>query len=179
MKKKKILTVVAVLIVVSLGVYFKSCTYIPIAGTVVDAETKQPIEGAVVLAEWTITPMAWIGLPTTYSYKVIETASDKNGKFTIAGYILNPIVNKPRLTIYKAGYVCWNNEYIFPGKQHRYGFRWANNITYELEKFKKSYSYAEHVSFVGSDAFLKGAEYFRKNFSWELDLASKELSGGK
>jgi len=83
------------------------------------------------------------------------------------------------LAIYKAGFVCWKNRYIFPGYKSRVAFKWKNKTIYELEDFKKTYSYAEHVSFVGSSAFLEGAEYFRKAFSWELDVASKEIPEGK
>lgn len=176
MKKKKVLIVIAILIVVSLGVYFKSCIYLPIEGTVVDAETKQPIEGAVVIVEWTITPTAWLGLPTTYFYKVIETVSEKNGKFMINGYVLNPVVNKPHLTIYKREYIGWNNQYIFPGYKHRTDFKWESNKVFELEPFSNGLSHNEHESFLHG---LANAPYEKQTLMneamrWEEEMAFKE-----
>ena len=47
-----------------------------ITGTVVDAETGQPIEGAVVLVEWTMTKGV-PGMSHTESYKIVEEITDK------------------------------------------------------------------------------------------------------
>ena len=151
MKRKKLI-ITATVFIVLIAAYIKFFAYLPIEGTVVDAETKQPIEGAAVLVEWSITPMAWLGMPTTTSYRVIETMSDKNGKFKINAYVLNPIVNKPHLAIYKAGYVCWSNELIFPDKRERTEFKWQSGNYYMLEKFKEQYSYDEHYDFVNGAA---------------------------
>lgn len=177
-KKKYIVIAFAILILILVA--YASRIYLPIEGTVIDAETKQPIEGAVVLAEWTITPMAWLGLPTTYSYRVIETISDKNGRFMINAYVLNPIVNKPDLTIYKAGYVCWNNRLIFPKKQSRYEFRWTSKQTYALERFKSEYSHDSHVNFIEIFTLsLSRDSKLKKAFRWEELMRQRELEGGK
>ncbi len=180
MKRKLIILIFAMVILILVVVVYTSRIYFPIEGTVVDAETKQPIEGAVVLAEWTITTMGWLGMPTTYPYKVIETVSDKTGKFRINTYVLNPIVNKPDLTIYKAGYVCWNNKIIFPDKQRRNGFRWINKQTYELERFKSEYSHDSHVNFISILALsLSRDSKLKQAYRWEELIRQKELKGGK
>lgn len=116
-----------------------------ITGTVVDAETGQPIEGAVILVEWTKTH--GFGDTSTESYKVVEVLTDKDGKAIISG-TFSPTVNRPHVTVYKKGYVAWNNEYIFPDYKKRTDFSWSNGYVFRLEKFKDSYSYDDHRAFV-------------------------------
>lgn len=124
--------------------------YQGINGTVVDEETGKPIEGAVVLVEWTIT-CGLPGLTHTKSYKVIEVVTDKEGKYLISG-LYNPFVDAPDLTIYKNGYVAWNNLIVFPEHKRREEFKWHTGTIYKLEPFKDSYSYVDHYSFIVSAA---------------------------
>jgi hypothetical protein len=122
-----------------------SC-YAEIDGTVVDAETGKPIEGAVVLVEWTKTK-GLPGMTHTEPYKVIEVVSDKNGKVTLAS-VLNPPVNPPRVTVYKKGYVAWNNGYIFPNWENRKDFRWIEGLVIKLAPFRNEYSRTDHIYFL-------------------------------
>jgi hypothetical protein len=144
-------------------------------GIVVDAETGKPIEGAVVLVEWTKT--SGLGLKSTSSYKVVEVLTDKEGRFSVSG-VFNPFVDEPDLTIYKKGYVAWNNQIIFPDYRNREGFEWKDGYVFELEKFKASYSYNDHVSFISSVADPSRASKkkitFKKHYLWELKEASRE-----
>jgi hypothetical protein len=117
-------------------------------GTVVDAETGEPIEGAVVLVEWTITK----GVPgMTYHkvYKIIEVETDKRGKFKVRG-VFNPLVNPPDVVIYKAGYVAWRNDFIFPEWKKRTDFKFKKEVTFKLERFKEYYSKEQHHYFIGT-----------------------------
>lgn len=116
--------------------------YAEITGTVVDAETGKPIEGAVVLVEWTKTH--GFGHTYTESYKVVEAITDKDGKATIAG-TFSPTVNVPHVTVYKKGYVAWNNEMIFPDYKKRTDFKWKNGYVFRLERFKPEYTYDMHT----------------------------------
>lgn len=138
MKIKNILELLTVLIITT------GC-YGPIKGKVVDAETGAPIEGAVAMAEWTRTK----GLGNTYtvSAKVVEAVTDKDGNFELGG-CYSPFVNEPLLTIYKNGYVAWSSELIFPALESREGFEWKNGQVFGMEKFKNSYSYVGHKSFI-------------------------------
>jgi hypothetical protein len=119
--------------------------YGPITGIVVDAETGKPIKEAVVLVEWTSTK--GIGLTHTGSYKVVEIATNKEGMFTVSG-VLNPFVNPPNVTVYKKGYVAWNNKFIFPDYRKRNEFRWQDAYVFKLVKFKDAYSYIDHEIFI-------------------------------
>ena len=121
--------------------------YLPISGKVIDAETKQPIEGAIVLVEWTKT--IGYGLTRTESYKVAETLSDKDGKFHLPG-CYSPFVNLPDVAIYKKDYVTWSSRNIFPSIQTRNDYQWGSGGVYMLEKFREVYSYIEHQGFTSA-----------------------------
>ncbi|MGB7946312.1 MAG: hypothetical protein WCH75_01390, partial [Candidatus Binatia bacterium] len=56
----------------------------PYHGTVIDSETKQPIEGAAVLAVWWKEAPA-VGHYTVSYYDAQETLTDREGNFTIPG----------------------------------------------------------------------------------------------
>ena len=57
--------------------------YFGIKGTVVDDETKEPIEGAVVAAQWNKTKGP-PGLTNTVTIKVVETVTDMECRFFIS-----------------------------------------------------------------------------------------------
>jgi hypothetical protein len=156
-----------------------SC-YAEITGTVVDAETGKPIEGAVVLVEWAKTR----GLPgMTYheTYKVFEALTDKEGRITISG-VFDPLVDPPDITIYKEGYVTWNNKSIFPDYRKRSDFKLRNNYVFELEKFKQEYTYDAHTEFIhgamGTGAIEK-KKLMMKAIEWEEGKAFQERGAKK
>jgi len=115
-------------------------------GTIIDAETKAPIEGAVVLVEWT--KVKGIGFTYTESYKVAETISDKDGKFHLPGCICVG-TDEPDVTIYKKGYVAWNNKYTFPNYVKRNGVSWGD-ISILLNKYDEHMLHSDHIMFIRS-----------------------------
>lgn len=162
-----------IFVIVMAMIFLNTGCYATITGSVVDAETGQPIEGAVVLVEWTVTK--GLGLTYTESYKVIEALTDKGGKVTISG-VFNPLVNPPRITVYKKGYVAWNNEYIFPDYKKRQDFKWKNDNVFRLDKFKPEYSYDKHTFFIHSAIGLGQGEkkLILKAIDWEESKAAEE-----
>lgn len=73
----------------------------PYVGKVIDAETGQPIEGAVVHAAWFKRRLA----ASTLHYDDYECLTDQNGDFNIPGQGVVPYyVDWPLLAIFKAGY---------------------------------------------------------------------------
>jgi hypothetical protein len=74
----------------------------PYEGKVIDAVTKQPIEGAVVHGTW---HKRYLGGGTEY-YDSYEVLTDKNGEFKIPGqgFLIFSDVEGMMLTIFKAGY---------------------------------------------------------------------------
>jgi hypothetical protein len=133
-----------------------------ITGVVVDAETGKPVEGAAVLVEWTITK-GLPGLSHTESYQVYETNTDNNGKYTIPR-IINPLVHSPNITIYKKGYVAWNNKLIYPDYKERGNFVLKDGSIYKLEKFKTTDNYRDHQAFVDDVIHVGLATEKKQNF---------------
>jgi len=140
-----------------------------ITGIVVDAETGKPIEGAVILVEWTKTK-GLPGLTSHDSYKVVEVVTNKDGKASIEG-VSSPFVDYPDVTVYKKGYVAWNNHYIFPDYIKRTDFDWKNNYVFKLEKFKPEYSHDKLTEFI-REAVRSHAEsdkkiIIKRAYEWE------------
>ena len=151
--------------------------YFGISGKVVDAETNQPIEGAVVLVEWTKVK-GLPGMTHTESSKVIEVISDKDGKVKLAGDY-DPMVDPPRITVYKKGYVAWNNEYIFPDYKKRNDFSWKNDCLFNMVRFKQGYSFVKHQSFIDMAASLSSetsqkVKFIKAYEDWEAEEVIKE-----
>jgi len=146
--------------------------YSPISGRVIDAETNQPIEGAVVLVEWTKT--IGYGLTYTESYKVAEALSGKDGQLELPG-CNSAFVNAPDVTVYKKGYVAWSSRWMFPGYRNRTDFRWGDYV-FKLDRFKEGYSYIDHTSFIHSSINLGFGDkkLIAESYYWEELEASKE-----
>ena len=85
----------------------------PYRGRVVDAETKQPLAGAAVLAVW-----RWegpgLGHPREMFYDAVELVTDGNGEFNLprkTHFTVSGQVTEPDIIIYYPGYG------LFPGYQ--------------------------------------------------------------
>jgi hypothetical protein len=82
----------------------------PYEGKVIDADTKQPLEGVVVHGTWYklhATPGGAVG----EYYDSYEVLTDKNGEFSIPGkgFLVLSRIDEMHLTIFKAGYKQWTN----------------------------------------------------------------------
>lgn len=102
---KKSFLFLAVLIIL-----FQGCSYAvrydgTYSGKVVDADTGEPIEGAVVLGTWYTVAHTVAGGVHSY-YDARETATDNNGEFSIPGMGLRIMSNlEPMdILIFKSGY---------------------------------------------------------------------------
>jgi hypothetical protein len=142
-----------------------------ISGTVVDAETGKPIEGAVIHADWAMRKGV-PGLQYSQDYAVAEAVTTKDGKFKVSG-VMNPFVSPPTVVIYKKGYVAWRNDYIFPDVRHRAGFQWKGDNVIKLEPFKR-YSHSRHLAFITIGLSINTSLRLYKAYLWEDSLATKE-----
>lgn len=138
----KIITYSILVIVFWLTVISIGCAHYsegPWSGKVIDAETKQPIEGADVVAVWN---EAYPSIPemTSRTKAVKEVLTDSNGVFYIdkkSYYTSIPgsLILGPLITIYKPGYG------YFPA-QHKYPKLWDkdyflnSNAVVELPQWK-------------------------------------------
>ncbi|MBI5550300.1 MAG: hypothetical protein HY911_02245 [Desulfobacterales bacterium] len=130
-----------------------------VKGQVVDAVTKQPIQGAVVAIEWYRIQWLHYLIPLTSGYKAVANAdavTDKNGEFSIPKYH-HITTGGYYLGIYKRGYICWNNEERFnqTGKTREEMFFQREDpgvhdgMVIELEPRKKEgFPILEHARFV-------------------------------
>ena len=165
------------LIFISTCLFCSGC-HASMTGKVIDAETGKPIEGAILLVEWT-KAKGMIGLTYTVSAKVAEVFSDKDGNVTVPSYF-NPFAGGPDITIYKPGYVAWNNHWIFPDRRNRADFEWNDGYIFRLEQFREGFSYVKHHSFVGlctnSTLSYESKKQFMKIYErHESDKYKKEL----
>ena len=90
----------------------------PWRGKVIDAETKQPVEGAAVVAVWEKDISGPAGT-LQYFLDAEETATDKNGEFKIPFKIFLSIpgirqVKGPFFTIFKPGYGSFPEHQVSP-----------------------------------------------------------------
>lgn len=109
-------------------------------GQVVDAQTGNPIAGAVVLGVW----MKYVGLPGLEHSQLVgvkETETDAEGRF-----VLETLRGEESITVYKFGYVAWNNLFIFPTSARRQNTSVPSKIS--LEKFPPGESHKRHMDFV-------------------------------
>lgn len=118
LKKALLISVLSGLTLLSVGCGHLVYADGPYQGRVIDAETKQPIEGAAVLAVW------WkrepgIGHYTSSVYDAQETLTDQEGNFTIPGVVgrpLNPlaVIREPKFTVFKPEYEAYGGWGINP-----------------------------------------------------------------
>lgn len=112
-----------------------SCAYAirydgPYEGRVIDAETKQPIEGVVVLGVWNKEEPNVAGVTTTY-YDAKETVTDINGEFIIQGLGLKmSYVGTMNFLIFKAGYMYLSG----PWESLKESFYYKEKVKWEGEK---------------------------------------------
>lgn len=89
----------------------------PWKGRIIDIETKEPLEGVVVLAVWDRAYRTLAG-DNTYFYEAKEVLTDKEGRFEIPSYRpinLLPIISYikgPEFTVFKPGYLSLSGRYL-------------------------------------------------------------------
>ncbi|MHB8727985.1 MAG: peptidase associated/transthyretin-like domain-containing protein [Sulfuricaulis sp.] len=131
----------------------------PISATVVDAETKQPLEGVVVTANWELEYGTYGGNVPAGELMVLEAVTDKNGKFHFPAWgpklaVRSHLVNKdPQLILFKSGYEYRGLVNAFTGDYNKGSQRHSdwNGKTIELKPFKGTEEeYARHLEFLGT-----------------------------
>ena len=126
----------------------------PIKARVVDEETKQPIEGVVVVAQWILMRGGYSGRIPVGTLHVLETVTDANGNFSFPAW--GPLANTtegsldredPIIWFFKPGYGIGgiSNHISYSDKPSRR--KWERSgTTIELEIFKGTKrEYALHV----------------------------------
>lgn len=108
----------------------------PYTARVINAQTGQPIQGAVYLAAWwkeSYTEGSFFEGTSTVMRKYVEGVSDQGGRIVVPGYWRRwPFQSAPTLTVYKPGYLLWNQERDFSNRKDRTDFD-AGHRTVQLE----------------------------------------------
>lgn len=164
----------------------------PIEAWVVDAETKQPVEGAIVVANWALETTSHIIPHQTNaagSVMVLETVTDKDGRFYFpawgpkwhlgSGELTD---SDPELILFKSGYQYQrlsNSQYLRPRKYSDEGkpsgteskpsgstrISFWSGERIELQRFRGTEEeYANHLSSLGT--FLRFL-YDGENCEWK------------
>jgi hypothetical protein len=122
--------------------------------TIIDNETGKPIEGAVAIAIWRKTSTkdrAWFEGGTEIPSRIEEAVSDKNGNIFIKKFWNWHLLEThyPRLTVYKFGYVCWDQKLIMRegSSEKRNDFNKYSRII-KMMKWPKWFSFHDHYSFI-------------------------------
>lgn len=104
----------SLLIVTGCGVFYPLYAAGPYKGKVIDTETKEPLEGAVVLAVWN-KEYPSVGGRVAYFLDSEEVLTDSNGRFVVGKYppvtLSLAFVTGPRIIIYHPGYASYG---IYP-----------------------------------------------------------------
>ena len=113
-------------------------------GQVLDAQTGQPIPGAVILGVWT-KGGGVPGLAHTDLVGVREAETDGEGRFELEG-VSGWLLDEKKITIYKFGYVAWSNQYIFPTFNRREETGVPPQV--RLDPFPPGGNHREHMGFI-------------------------------
>jgi hypothetical protein len=137
---------------------------------VVDAQTGEPIEGAVVFYDWFRT--AGIpGLTHSVDLEAREGMTDSQGFFRMPNYSFAQY----HMAAYKPGYVCWSNRDAFLNEKRREVFRIYHGSIIKLEHFREEYSRQDHVDFM--DAMTTGnygGNLFKEAIKAEKQIAQSQ-----
>jgi hypothetical protein len=99
-------------LIVCAGFLLTGCgIHYTVKGQVVDAVTRQPVQGAVVAVNWVRDHFITMpGLPVDRTeYGTSESVTDADGEFRVPKYI----IGWSKMVVYKRGYVCWTSDVIF------------------------------------------------------------------
>ncbi len=129
---------------------------------VIDDETGKPVEGAVAIAIWRDDKKDCNFIQGLHGgcfgfKKAEEVVSDKDGNIYIPDFWKTTkgkggtgSIYDPRLTVYKFGYVCWDQQRIFHPKsswEDRKDFNRDNRVV-RLKKWSEGMSKEKHMYFV-------------------------------
>jgi hypothetical protein len=120
------------------------CAAGPIHSQVLDAQTGQPVPGAIVLGVWTKRG-GLPGLTNTRLVGVQEVEVDAEGRFTLE----RPTdrYQEEDITVYKFGYLAWSNWLLWPSFKHRPDRQVPPVI--RLDAFPPAGNRSDHLMFIG------------------------------
>lgn len=148
-----------------------------VKGRVVEANSGKPIEGASIAIRWTGNRFLSFYSSGSYLIEEAKAISGKEGYFEIPKYFLRNF----SMGVYKKGYVCWSNDFIFlkggKGKK-RHWFRVKDGMKIKLEKMTSEYPRFKHAGFVNAVASAtRGLEGAGEEMEYYYDTKRKRKNG--
>jgi hypothetical protein len=118
MRSKRILLIVLIVLSLQTGCLYAVRYDGPYKGRVVDKDTREPIEGAVVLGTWAVYHFGLAGGYSTF-YDAKEAVTDKKGAFMMPGQGLRILSSLGPMgyLIYKAGHDYYETDWDYLMKQ--------------------------------------------------------------
>jgi hypothetical protein len=156
----------------------------PFSGRVIDLETREPIEGAVILVVWQKAIYLSPGGPSTYFEEAKEALTDKEGKYHIDkyyGFTINPLaeMRDPEFLIFKPGYCVFPKGFgmascnAMKPKDEYYDAFVKGGIIFELPKLKTREERLKNLP--GSSDPFRDHYNKKRNYMRLLSIESKEL----
>ncbi len=138
----------AAVVLLVVGLASASCAPPPphvIRSQVVDARTGQPVVSAVVVGVW-YKVGGFPGMSYHDLAGIREAETDAEGRFELERPEGRFTKDNEHITVYKAGYVAWNNLIVFPGRARSQGGEVPPQIA--LESLPTGEDRRRHGSFV-------------------------------
>jgi hypothetical protein len=176
MKVKKYLTITVIIVVLFVAFVVISQSPFSYKGKVVDADTGEPVKGAVVMLIW-YRNHAFSG--SDY-FKSRETLTDKSGMFYLKGrckinFVPITRVGEPHLHIFKGGYKYFMNPWVLSVFKEDYMKKMVNFegnlIIFKLKKLLKIKERKRNIPHISSEVPYEK----RKLFMDERNREEKQL----
>jgi hypothetical protein len=173
-----VVTVIVLILMLGLCQEHEKAGFMEMSGTVLDAKTGQPVEGARVAIVWS----THTGPDSSEFGGKRVTDTDAAGHFVIED--APKWQNDVYFAIYKQGYICWKPNVIFNGSaaaianytssEYRdMGHQWRpGHQTYRLEPWVEGYSHFEHYEFINKASNRSGV--FVDLLDMEREQAARE-----
>ena len=139
-------------------------------GKVIDAETLQPIEGAVAIGVWSL-EYGTVGGPVHEHYDARETLTDQNGEFSIKGMGPRAVTHlrKMKIVIFKAGYEHLDKS-SWEELQKDKHIKWENGkAIIPLSKLSLEQRRKRWVPYISGDVPMEKQKRFREEMKKEID----------
>lgn len=129
----------------------------PFEGRVIDADTRKPLEKAVVWCSWAFD--RGVGSTAPEATRVQMVATDPDGRYLIPQLKALPLGLSTRLTkfsmlVYRPGYVAYRHDRRFSGERRRLDFAQLGNVV-RLTRWSPELSHARHLLFLGGPPALR------------------------
>jgi len=138
-------------------------------GKVIDAETLQPIQSAVVLGVWS-KMYGTAGGPVYDYYDARETMTDRNGEFTIKGMGPRTMTHlqKMKIIIFKAGYEDFVRSDWEEVKSDEQTLWEGEKAIIPLKKLQEGQSRRRFIPYIGDDVPMNKQKLFREEVNKQI-----------